>query len=96
MMSSSGRKQRGVTLRIILASIYFMYHMMRNMHAAWVKHKQEMWEHEQATGSEHGDAYRLKFTSELGNRYVMKWSPYTYPAVLAAARQAAEETRQST
>ena len=78
------------------ASIYFMYHMMRNMHTAWVKHKQAMWQHEQATGSEHPDAYRFKFTTELGNGYVLKWSPYTYPAVLAAARISAEETRQST
>jgi hypothetical protein len=78
------------------ASIYFMYHMMRNMHAAWVKHKHATWEHEQSTGSEHPDAHRFKFTTELGNGYVLKWSPYTYPAVLAAARMAAEETRQTT
>lgn len=78
------------------ASIYFMYHMMRNMHAAWVKHQQMMWEYEQSTGSEHPDAYRFKFTTELGNGYVLKWSPYTYPAVLAAARKAAEETTQNT
>jgi hypothetical protein len=78
------------------ASIYFMYHILRNMHAAWVKHQQAMWEYEQSNGSEHPDAYRFKFTTELGNGYVLKWSPYTYPEVLAAARQAAEDTRQST
>ncbi|QHS53413.1 hypothetical protein [Edaphobacter sp. 12200R-103] len=77
------------------ASIYLLYHMMRNMHAAWVKHQHAMWQHEQSTGSEHPDAYRFKFTTELGNGYVMKWSPYTYPAVLAAAREAAQELRQS-
>jgi hypothetical protein len=76
-------------------SIYFMYHMMRNMHTAWVKHKHVMWEHEKSTGSEHPDAYRFKFVTELGNGYVLKWSPYTYPAVLAAAREAAEELRQN-
>jgi len=78
------------------ASIYFMYNMMKNMHAAWVKHRHGMYEYEQSNNSEHPDAYRFKFTTELGNGYVLKWSPYTYPAVLAAARQAAEETRQST
>lgn len=78
------------------ASIYFMYHILKNMHAAWITHKHAMWEHAQSTGSEHPDAYRFKFTTELGNGYVLKWSPYTYPAVLAAARQAAQETRQTT
>lgn len=78
------------------ASIYFVYHMMRNMHGAWVKHKHVMWEHEKSTGTEHPDAYKFKFTSELGNGYVLKWSPYTYPAVLTAAQNAAEETRQGT
>lgn len=68
------------------ASIYFMYHMLRKMHGAWVK-----WEYERSTGAEHRDAYRFKFTSELGNGYVLKWSPHIYPAVLAAAREAAEE-----
>jgi hypothetical protein len=77
------------------ASIYFMYHILKNMHAAWVKHRHVMWEYEQSTGSEHPDAYKFKFTTELGNGYVLKWSPYTYPAVLAAARKAAEETRQN-
>jgi hypothetical protein len=76
------------------APVYFMYHMMRNMHTAWVKHRHAMWEHQQSTGAEHIDAYRFKFTSELGNGYVLKWSPYTYPAVLDAARKAAEETSQ--
>jgi hypothetical protein len=75
------------------ASIYFMYHMLRNMHSAWARHKQVMWEYETSTGSEHPDAYKFKYTTELGNGYVVKWSPYTYPAVLAAARKAAEETR---
>lgn len=78
------------------ASIYFMYHMMKNMHGAWVMHRYKMGEYEKATGSEHPDAYRFKFTTEIGNGYVLKWSPYTYPAVLAAAQKAAEETRQST
>jgi hypothetical protein len=78
------------------ASIYFMYHILRNMHAAWVKHRHVMSEYEQSTRSEHPDAYKFKFTTELGNGYVLKWSPYTYPAVLAAARKAAEETRQNT
>ncbi|RXH58025.1 hypothetical protein GRAN_1335 [Granulicella sibirica] len=76
------------------ASIYFMYHMIRNMHAAWVKHKHAMWEHETSTGSEHVDAYRFKFTTELGNGYVLKWSTYAYPAVLAAARSAAGDLSQ--
>jgi hypothetical protein len=75
------------------ASVYFMYHILRNMHGAWVRHTHKMGEYEAATGSEHPDAYRFKFTTELGNGYVLKWSPYTYPAVLAAARKAAEETR---
>lgn len=74
------------------ASIYFMYHMIRNMHTAWVKHRQQMALHEEAHGSEHPDAYKFKFTTELGNGYVLKWSPYTYPAVLSAARMAAEDT----
>ncbi len=74
------------------ASLYFMYHMLQNMHTAWVKHRHAMWEHETSTGSEHPDAYKFKFTTELGNGYVLKWSPYTYPAVLAAARKAAEQT----
>jgi hypothetical protein len=74
------------------ASIYFMYYMLKNMHTAWVKHRHMMWEFEQSTGAEHPDAYKFKFTTELGNGYVLKWSPYTYPAVLAAARKAAEET----
>src|SRR6202789_1952941 len=78
------------------ASIYFMYHILRNMHGAWVKHRYVMGEHEKSTGSEHPDAYRFKFTTELGNGYVLKWSPYTYPAVLAAAQQAAEDTRRDT
>ena len=78
------------------ASIYFLHHMMRLMHTAWVKHRYVMEEHEKATGSEHPDAYKFKFTTELGNGYVMKWSPYTYPAVLATAGKAAEETKQST
>jgi hypothetical protein len=75
------------------ASIYFTYHMMKHMHAAWVKHKHVMWEHEQSTGAEHPDAHKFKFTSELGNGYVLKWSPYIYPAVLAAARKSAEDLR---
>ena len=75
------------------APIYFMYHMLQNMHTAWVKHRQEMWEYETSIGSEHPDANKFKFTTELGNGYVLKWSPYTYPAVLAAARKAAEQTR---
>ncbi len=74
------------------ASIYFMHHMMRIMHSAWVKHRYVMGEYQTSTGTEHPDAYKFKFTSELGNGYVLKWSPYTYPAVLAAARVAAEET----
>jgi hypothetical protein len=78
------------------ASIYFMYHMMRIMHGAWVKHRHAMAEYEASAGSEHPDSYKFKFTSELGNGYVLKWSPYTYPAVLAAARMAAEETMQET
>jgi hypothetical protein len=78
------------------ASIYFMYHMMKNMHGAWVKHRHAMGEYETSTGAEHPDSYKFKFTSELGNGYVLKWSPYTYPAVLAAARKAAEETMQET
>jgi hypothetical protein len=78
------------------ASIYFMYHMMRHMHAAWVRHRYMMGEYEKSTGSEHPDAYRFKFTSELGNGYVFKWSPYTYPAVLAAAQKAAEDIGRDT
>ncbi len=78
------------------ASVYFMYHILRNMHGAWVRHRHAMWEHEQSTGAEHPDAYRFKFTTELGNGYVLKWSPYTYPAVLATARQAAEDTTRDT
>ena len=78
------------------ASVYFMYHILKNMHGAWVKHRYVMAEHEKLTGSEHPDAYRFKFTTELGNGYVLKWSTYTYPAVLAAAQQAAEETRRDT
>ena len=74
------------------ASIYFMYHMLRNMHTAWVRHRQAIAEHESSTGAEHPDAYKFKFTTELGNGYVLKWSPYTYPAVLAAAKDAAEDT----
>jgi hypothetical protein len=73
------------------ASIYFLYHMMRIMHTAWVKHRHAMWEYEQANGAEHLDAYKFKFTSELGNGYVMKWSPHTYAAVLSAAHEAAAE-----
>jgi hypothetical protein len=76
------------------ASIYFMYHMMKNMHGAWVKHKHIMWEYEKSTGLEHTDAYKFKFSAELGNGYVLKWSPYTYPMVLAAARLAAKEIEQ--
>ena len=41
------------------ASLYFMYHMLKHMHAAWVKHRHAMWEHEQSTGSEHPDAYKF-------------------------------------
>ena len=78
------------------ASVYFMYHILKNMHGAWVKHRHVMGEYEQSTGLEHPDAYKFKFTTELGNGYVLKWSPYTYPAVLAAARKAAEETKQDT
>lgn len=78
------------------ASIYFMYHMLKNMHGAWVRHRYEMGEYERTTGSEHPDAYKFKFTTELGNGYVLKWSPYTYRAVLAAAQKAAEETKRST
>jgi hypothetical protein len=78
------------------ASVYFMYHILKNMHGAWVKHRHLMGEHQQSTGSEHPDSYSFKFTTELGNGYVLKWSPYTYPAVLAAARQAAEDTIQDT
>ena len=78
------------------ASVYFMYHILKNMHGAWVMHTQRMGEYEHSTGSEHPDAYKFKFTSELGNGYVLKWSPYTYPAVLAAAQKAAAETRQDT
>lgn len=77
----------------VQASIYFTYHMMRHMHSAWVKHKHVMWEHEQASGSEHPDAHKFKFTSELGNGYVLKWTPYIYPSVLAAARMAAEDLK---
>jgi hypothetical protein len=73
------------------ASIYFLYHMMKHMHSAWVKHRYRMEEHEKSTGSVHPDAYRFKFTTELGNGYVMKWSPYTYPAVLTAAQRAAQD-----
>ncbi|WP_263385158.1 hypothetical protein [Granulicella arctica] len=78
------------------ASVYFMYHILKNMHGAWVMHRHRMGEHQQSTGSEHPDAYKFKFTTELGNGYVLKWSPYTYPAVLAAAHKAAEETMQDT
>ena len=78
------------------ASIYFMYHMMKNMHGAWVRHRYETGEFEKASGMEHPDAYRFKFTTEIGNGYVLKWSPYTYSAVLAAARKAAEETCRDT
>ena len=78
------------------ASIYFMYHMLKNMHGAWVMHRYKMGEFESSSGSEHPDAYKFKFTTELGNGYVLKWSPYTYPAVLAAAKAAAEETRRGT
>jgi hypothetical protein len=78
------------------ASVYFMYHILKNMHGAWVMHRHVMGEYEESTGSEHPDAYKFKFTTELGNGYVLKWSPYTYPAVLAAARKAAEDTRQDT
>ncbi len=78
------------------ASLYFTYHMLRLMHTAWVRHRHSMAEHEASTGSEHPDAYKFKFTSELGNGYVLKWSPYTYPAVLSAARQAAEDLRAET
>lgn len=78
------------------ASIYFMYHILKNMHGAWVMHQYEMGEYERTTGREHPDAYKFKFTTELGNGYVLKWSPYTYPAVLAAAQKAAEETKHST
>jgi hypothetical protein len=35
------------------ASIYFMYHILKNMHAVWVKHRHVMWEYERSTGSEH-------------------------------------------
>jgi len=76
------------------ASVYFMYHILKNMHGAWVMHRHAMGEYKESTGSEHPDAY--KFTTELGNGYVLKWSPYTYPAVLAAAQKAAEETRLDT
>ena len=78
------------------ASIYFMYHMMKHMHGAWVKHRYAMGEYEKSTGLEHPDAYKFKFTTEIGNGYVLKWSPYTYPALLAAAQMAAEETRRTT
>ena len=78
------------------ASVYFMYHILKNMHGAWVKHRYVMGEYEKSTGSEHPDAYKFKVTTELGNGYVLKWSPYTYPAVLAAAQKAAEETKQDT
>jgi hypothetical protein len=78
------------------ASVYFLYHMLRNMHTAWVKHRYQMAEHETATGTEHPNAYSFKFTTELGNGYVLKWTPYTYPAVLAAAKQAAADTIQDT
>jgi hypothetical protein len=78
------------------ASIYFMYHMLKNMHGAWVRHRYVMEEYERSNGSEHPDAYKFKFTTELGNGYVLKWSPYTYPAVLAAAQKAAEDTRRET
>jgi hypothetical protein len=74
------------------ASIYFMYHMMKHMHGVWVMHRHRMAEYEASTGTEHHDAYRFKFTAELGNGYVLKWSPFTYSAVLAAARKAAKET----
>lgn len=74
------------------ASIYFMYHMMKHMHGAWVMHRHRMAEYEASTGAEHPDVNRFKFTAELGNGYVLKWSPYTYSAVLAAARLAAKET----
>ena len=78
------------------ASVYFMYHILKNMHGAWVTHRHMMAEYEKSTGSEHPDAYKFKFTTELGNGYVLKWSPYTYPSVLAAAKMAAEETRRDT
>jgi hypothetical protein len=78
------------------ASVYFMYHILKNMHGSWVKHRHLMGEYERSTGREHPDAYKFKFVTELGNGYVLKWSPYTYPAVLAAAQKAAEETRQDT
>src|SRR3984885_7352150 len=47
------------------ASIYFMYHMLRNMHSAWVKHRYAMGEYEKSAGVEHPDAYKFKFTTEL-------------------------------
>lgn len=78
------------------ASVYFMYHILKNMHGAWVMHRHVMQDYEESTGSEHPDAYKFKFTTELGNGYVLKWSPYTYPAVLVAARKAAEDTRRDT
>ena len=76
------------------ASVYFMYHILKNMHGAWVKHRHLMGEYEKSTGSEHPDAYKFKFTTELGNGYVLKWSPYTYPSVFAAAQRAAEEMKR--
>jgi hypothetical protein len=78
------------------ASVYFMYHILKNMHGAWVRHRHMMGEYEESTGSEHPDAHKFKFTTELGNGYVLKWSQYTYSAVLAAARKAAEATRHDT
>jgi hypothetical protein len=39
-------------------------------------------------------AYKFKFTTELGNGYVLRWSPYTYPSVFAAAQRAASDTNE--
>jgi hypothetical protein len=78
------------------ASVYFMYHMLKNMHTAWVRHRQMMGEYQKSTGSEHVESYEFKFTTEIGNGYVLKWSPFTYSRVLAAAQKASEETKRDT
>src|ERR1700722_13871905 len=46
------------------ASIYFMYHILRKLPAAWVENRLVMWEYEKSTSSEHPDAYKFKFTTE--------------------------------
>ena len=56
------------------ASVYFMYHILKNMHGAWVLHRHVMGEYQESTGSEHPEAHKFKFTTELGNAEVYEIS----------------------